>query len=148
VSQEREEVYMSEESVVQQEGAVIWIFGRAGSGKTTLAKILSKGSDAILLDGDDVRDKFGNNDYTLFGRWKNIRYITNIIKILIRQGFPVIVSAVTPYNDMREYIRETFPNVGMIYLKGGELWKGSHFDEPGDLADATFIRNGDNYECA
>ena len=45
---------------------VVWLIGLSGSGKTTLATevvelIRQRGRKVILLDGDKVRDLFGND---------------------------------------------------------------------------------------
>ena len=47
---------------------VIWLTGRQGAGKTTLAKILhnildEKLNKVILLDGDKLREVLGNHNY-------------------------------------------------------------------------------------
>ena len=52
-----------------------WFTGQAGSGKTVLANILKNKLDskfdcvdykeAIIIDGDDIRDIYQNTDYSL-----------------------------------------------------------------------------------
>ncbi len=47
-----------------QKGKVIWITGLSGSGKSSLARLLSsqlrtQGMIVVMLDGDELRDVFG-----------------------------------------------------------------------------------------
>jgi len=52
---------------------IYWLTGQPGAGKTTLAKwmVAALQGDAILVDGDDIREIFDNKDYSEIGRRKN-----------------------------------------------------------------------------
>ncbi len=92
--------------------AVIWLTGLSGSGKTTIAKILSDklkevGIISVILDGDDVR-KGLNSDlgFSREDRFENVRRIAHAAKILNESNIFVIVSVITPTNGMRDMARE------------------------------------------
>ena len=66
---------------------VVWIIGLSGAGKTTLAKETVKIvkrviNNAVLIDGDMIRDTFSNDlGYSLEDRRKNAERICRICKI-------------------------------------------------------------------
>ena len=63
---------------------VTWIIGLSRAGKTTLSKLLyeklkTQVSNLVLLDGDAVRELFGNDvDHTIEGRRRNAERISNL----------------------------------------------------------------------
>ena len=63
---------------------VIWVIGLAGSGKTTVANMLcdafwSVKKPVVLLDGDNVREVFGNDlGFTKRDRLSNSSRIRNL----------------------------------------------------------------------
>ena len=63
---------------------VVWLIGLSGSGKTTLATevvevIRQRGRKVILLDGDKVRDLFGNDlGHNLEDRKRNAKRIIDL----------------------------------------------------------------------
>lgn len=82
-----------------------WLTGYSGSGKTTLAQNLIEQFivKPILLDGDAIR-KTINYDLTLSDsdRDENVKKITNLAKLLIQQGFNVVVACIS--KDLNELI--------------------------------------------
>ena len=67
---------------------VVWLIGLSGSGKTTLAeaivkKIHENNGSAVLLDGDSIREIFGNDlGYTVEDRLKNAQRICHWVGFL------------------------------------------------------------------
>ena len=67
---------------------VIWIIGLSGAGKTTLAKevvakIGSSKTNVVLIDGDMIREVFGNDlGHTLEDRRQNGERICRLCKFL------------------------------------------------------------------
>jgi adenylylsulfate kinase len=81
---------------------IYWFYGQPGAGKTTLANALNLRINAIQVDGDDVRNVFNNKDYSKEGRIKNLTLINNIVRFLDHKNFDVIVSVVSPYQEIRD----------------------------------------------
>mgnify|MGYP000663300342 FL=1 len=79
---------------------VVWLIGLSGSGKTTLAQKIIKELDdktnkAVLIDGDVIRDIFGNDlGYSIEDRLLNAQRICQLCKFLDEQGVIVILSLI------------------------------------------------------
>ena len=78
----------------------ILIFGLPGSGKTTLAKHLSKSLNAKWLNADQVRKKFKNWDFSKKGILKQARRMKKISQ-MERKKISV-VDFVCPYDKGRK----------------------------------------------
>lgn len=92
-------------------GQVVWLFGRPGAGKTSLAKCMAsflkeQGNKVVLLDGDALR-KGVNRDlgFSLDDRQENIRRSAEMARLIASQGVSVICSMVTPTDDIRQLAR-------------------------------------------
>ena len=103
---------------------VIWITGLSASGKTTLSKALEKKirqntSGIVLLDGDSVRQFYGDDlGYEESYRFTQIKRIQNLAVLHEKQSLIVIVAALYAHPDLLEYNRKTFQEYFEIYLKG------------------------------
>ena len=91
------------------------IIGNSGSGKTTLGKKIHKflgterrnwRRDVFLIDDDQIREIYSNNDYTEKGIRKNINDVHNLAEYLHVQGCDVVVSIMSPYIELREVFKE------------------------------------------
>ena len=94
-----------------KEPKIVWFTGQPGAGKTTLAKetikyLLKCGISSILIDGDDLREITENLDFSENGRIKNIKLAQKLSEMIIRQGFYVVVSLVSPYREVREELKK------------------------------------------
>jgi adenylylsulfate kinase-like enzyme len=102
---------------------IIVLFGQPASGKTTLAKavqtelFIKEMASYPVIDGDEIREIFKNKDYSREGRIRNLNRISDIATFLAHQYKVVIVSAVYPYNEAREYLESIYKDVIWIYLK-------------------------------
>jgi adenylylsulfate kinase len=102
---------------------VIVLFGQPASGKTTLAESVQKElfikehASYPIIDGDEIREIFKNKDYSREGRIKNLNRISDIATFLAHKYKVVLVSAVYPYTEAREYLETVYKNVVWIYLK-------------------------------
>jgi len=92
-------------------GAVIWLTGLPGSGKSTIAralerKLFSRGGSPILLDGDTVRAGLNSDlGFSPQDRAENIRRLAETATHLARNGHIAIVAAVSPATEDRANAR-------------------------------------------
>ena len=100
------------------------LFGQPHSGKTTIAHSLQTklfieyGEHIPIIDGDEIRDIFKNKDFSREGRLRNLQRISDIATFLSHKYPHVIISAVYPYKEARDYLRELNSNyVLMVELQ-------------------------------
>lgn len=91
--------------------AVVFLTGLSGSGKTTIArsvieKLKKKGINPILLDGDEIRNAIKLTGFDEESRKRHNLNVGYMAKLLEAQGKIVIVSLISPYDDIRNQIRE------------------------------------------
>ena len=98
---------------------IYWFYGQPGAGKTTLANALNLRINGIQVDGDDVRNVFNNKDYSKEGRIKNLTLINNIVRFLDHKNFDVIVSVVSPYQEIRDQMLDL--DIKYFYVYTSEL---------------------------
>lgn len=106
-----------------EHGNVLWFTGLSGAGKTTTAeyvkaRLLEQGRRAELLDGDELRQTICKGlGFTREERLENVKRIVYVAGLLAKHGVDVLVSAITPYREMREYARKTLPGYVEIYVQ-------------------------------
>ncbi|MCG9884420.1 MAG: adenylyl-sulfate kinase [Cyanobacteria bacterium] len=92
-------------------GACLWLTGLSGAGKTTLAQALmqrlrDRGAPVEVLDGDIIRQNLTKGlGFSKADRDENIRRIGFVAQLLARNGAIVIVSAISPYREIRDEVR-------------------------------------------
>ena len=92
-------------------GFVLWFTGLSGAGKTTIANIVEpelerRGFVVDHLDGDIVRTHLSKGlGFSKEDRDTNIARIGWVASRLARAGAVVIVSAISPYEELRRHAR-------------------------------------------
>ncbi len=101
---------------------VVWIIGLSGAGKTTLAievmkQVRSVQRNVVLIDGDTVREAFGNDlGHTMDDRLSNARRICGIGKMLDDQGINVVCAILSLFPESRVWNREHLNNYYEVFI--------------------------------
>ena len=116
---------------------VYLITGKAGAGKTHYAETLAEelkqaGHSVAVVDGDVLRTKRKNDDYTDKGRILNLMDAAEMAAELEAEGKIVICAFVSPKREWRDAMREYWRMSIVVYIPGGSLWKGTKYERPGD----------------
>jgi len=90
-------------------GAVIWLTGLSGAGKSTIAakvceELRERGLAVEHLDGDNVREVFPTG-FTRKERHEHNRRVAFLASRLEHHGVIVVASFVSPYTESRAYAR-------------------------------------------
>ena len=102
-------------------GAVVWLTGLSGSGKSTIARwvaerLRARGERVEELDGDAVREVFPNTGFSKAERDAHIRRVGFLASRLEHHGVIVLASFVSPYRESREFVRSLCRNFIEIYV--------------------------------
>lgn len=95
---------------VAVEPAVLWFTGLSGSGKSTIAGIVSdelrkRGFRVERLDGDSIRNLFPDTGFTRPERDRHLRRVGFLASKLESNGVIVVASFVSPYEESRQFVR-------------------------------------------
>ncbi len=107
---------------MNQKGLTIWFTGLSGAGKTTitnaLAQELSQKEYSIeVLDGDVVRQNLTKGlGFSKEDRDENIRRIGFVANLLTKHGVIVLVSAISPYQQIRQEVREKIGDFVEVFV--------------------------------
>ncbi len=99
-------------------GAVVWLTGLSGSGKSTISNALEQElfqlhMHTYILDGDNVRHGLNSNlGFSPEDRVENIRRVSEVARLMADAGTVVITAFISPYRIDRRRARE-------IALEGG-----------------------------
>ncbi len=93
-------------------GAVVWLTGLSGAGKSTIAQALegelfSRAMHSYVLDGDNIRHGLNSNlGFSPDDRIENIRRVSEVAKLMADSGTVVITAFISPYRMERRRARE------------------------------------------
>jgi adenylylsulfate kinase-like enzyme len=128
---------------------VIWITGKAGAGKSTFAKKLQDmmTSPAVIIDGEEVRERYGLKDFSDQGRLINMLLASSEAILAEEKGKVAIVAMISPRKKHRDLVRKLFDDSVLVYVKGGTLWEGTEYEEPDeDEANMVYDWRGTDLE--
>jgi adenylylsulfate kinase len=101
-------------------GFTLWFTGLSGAGKTTIAEIVEKElrlrhGKIEVLDGDIVRTNLSKGlGFSREDRDTNVLRIGFVADLLTRNGVGVIVSAISPFKEVRDQVRR---NIGDGFIE-------------------------------
>jgi bifunctional enzyme CysN/CysC len=93
-------------------GAVVWLTGLSGAGKSTIAQALERelfqrAMHTYVLDGDNIRHGLNSNlGFSPDDRVENIRRVSEVAKLMADSGTVVITAFISPYRMDRSRARE------------------------------------------
>lgn len=108
---------------MEHQGFTLWFTGMSGSGKTTLARAVERilrdrGLKVEVLDGDVVRTNLSKGlGFSKEDRDTNIKRIGFVCKLLTRNGVVAVGSAISPYREVRDYIRRDIGRFVEVYCR-------------------------------
>lgn len=101
---------------------IVWLIGMSGAGKSTVAGRLaqrwrSTGRDVVLLDGDVLREVWGDNPgHTVAGRRINAERISRLCKMLDDQGIDVVAAVLSIFPEWQAWNRKHFRRYWEVFL--------------------------------
>jgi bifunctional enzyme CysN/CysC len=121
-------------------GAVIWLTGLSGAGKSTVAQALERelfqrAMHTYVLDGDNIRHGLNSNlGFAPDDRVENIRRVSEVAKLMSDAGTVVITAFISPYRMDRSRARE-------IALEGNAEFIEVFVDAPLEVCEARDPKN-------
>lgn len=108
---------------MSDQGFTVWFTGLSGSGKTTLAEMLrdtlrAEGIHAEILDSGRIRREYTRDlGFERADIEIGLRRIGYECTLLNRNGIVAIVSAVSPFRDLREELRRKIGRFVEVYCR-------------------------------
>lgn len=104
------------EEMVGHKGAVIWLTGLSGAGKSTIAHVLEKrlydrGCRSFVFDGDNVRHGLcADLSFSDADRHENLRRIGEMVKLFLEAGVISLAAFISPFKADRDRVRSMVPS--------------------------------------
>ncbi len=104
-------------------GVTVWLTGLPSSGKSTVGRILERqlrkaGLKVELLDGDVIRTNLSKGlGFTREDRDINIKRVGFVCQLLTRNGVVAVATVISPYREIRDYVRRAVGNFVEVYVK-------------------------------
>jgi len=112
---------LRKELSMTHKGFTLWFTGLSGAGKTTVSEVLEKrlrelDAKVEVLDGDIVRTNLSKGlGFSKEDRDTNIKRIGFVAELLSRNGVIAIAAAISPYREIRDYVRSRIGNFVEVY---------------------------------
>lgn len=103
-------------------GVTVWFTGLSGAGKSTISRAVEqelrdRRHKVEILDGDIVRQNLTKGlGFSKEDRDENIRRIGFVAHLLSRNGVIVLVSAISPYREIRQQVKERIGDFIEVYV--------------------------------
>ncbi len=104
-------------------GAVYWITGLSGAGKTTIGKIVydklkERYPNTVFLDGDTLRQVFDEDlGYEREDRRQCAMHYARLCAMLAEQGINVVCCTISMFHSVRQWNRANIREYREIYVK-------------------------------
>lgn len=108
--------------MIAHHGAVVWLTGIPGSGKSAVAReveriLLRRGAKVELLDGPEVRRSLSRGlGFSREDREENVRRIGYVAKLLARNDVIAICASISPYRATRDEVRRNVANFVEVFV--------------------------------
>lgn len=118
-------------------GAVVWLTGLSGSGKSTIADLLqarlrAQGRLSARVDGDQLRQGLcANLGFSAADRDENVRRASEVAYLMAEAGLIVLASLISPFEAGRQRIRARF---------GPTLFLEVHCHSPLEVCEARDVK--------
>ncbi len=120
-----------------ERGFCLWFTGLSGAGKSTISEIVvpelqARGARVEVLDGDVVRMNLSKGlGFSKEDRDTNILRIGWVAEVLVRNGVIAVVSAISPYNEARETVRQNIGDFVEVFVSASVNEIVEHRDPKG-----------------
>ncbi len=103
-------------------GFVFWFTGLSGAGKTAIGKrfyeeFRERLSNVVFLDGDELREAFGNDlGHSSEDRKKSAMRNSRLCRLLSNQGIHVVIATISLFHEVQNWNRKNIPGYREIYI--------------------------------
>jgi len=110
-------------SALGARGAVVWLTGLSGSGKSTVAfaverQLVTGRQPAVVLDGDNLRHGLNADlGFSEADRRENIRRVAEVAVLFAEAGVVALVPLISPYRSSRDAARAVADGAGVPFVE-------------------------------
>ena len=106
----------------KKKGILFWVTGLSGSGKTTIAKKITRKINklygpTVVISGDNLRNMFNLKGYSYKDRLDTVKKYCKLSKFLTSQKINVVFAVIGMMDLVRDWNRKNIDNYVEIYIK-------------------------------